>query len=73
VKRVRGEALAGNRRRVEQRAPFDLAEKPRQTRPFSGRAGDLLPEHGQPNPGEISVPGGVSDELARHGHAGMVP
>jgi hypothetical protein len=34
---------------------------------------DPLSGHGQPHPGEISVPGGVSDELARRGHTGMVP
>jgi len=34
---------------------------------------DPLSGHGQPHPGEIFVPGGVSDELARRGHTGMVP
>ena len=73
VKRVRGETLAGNGRSIEKRAPLDLAEKLRQPRPLSGCMLDPLSGHGQPHPGEISVPGGVSDELARRGHTGMVP
>jgi hypothetical protein len=73
VKRVRGEALAANGRRIEERPPLDLPEKARHTRSLPGRAVDPLSGHGQPNPGEISVPNSVSDELARRSHTGMVP
>jgi hypothetical protein len=73
VKRVRGETLAGNGRSIEERASLHLAEKPRQSRPLSGGVLDPLSGHSQPHPGEISVPSGVSDELARRGHTGMVP
>ena len=70
---VRGEALAGDGRGIEKRAPLDLAEKPRHAWPLAGCALDPLSGDGQAHPGEISVPSGVSDELARRGHTGMVP
>ncbi len=73
VKRVSSETLAGNACSVEERAPLDLAEKPRQPLPLSGCVLDPLSRHGQSHPGQISVPSGVSDELARRSHVGMVP
>jgi hypothetical protein len=73
MQRVRSETLAGNGRSVEERTPLDLAEKPRDAGAFSGRTLDPLSRHRQAHPGEISVPNGVSDELSRRSHAGMVP
>jgi len=73
VKRVPRETLAGNGRSVEERTPLDLAEKPPDAGALSDRVFDPLPRHRQSHPGEISVPSGVSDELSRRSHSGMVP
>ena len=73
VERVGGEAFARDRRSVEQRAPLDFAEKVANPGAFSGACSIRCPRHGEAHPGEISVPGGVSDEFARRGHTGMVP
>ena len=73
MERVGGEALARDRSGVEQRASLDFAEKVAYPGAFARRPFDPLPAHGEAHPGEIPVPGGVSDQFARVGHEGMVP
>jgi len=68
VESVRREALAGNRSGVQEGSPLDLSKELTDAGPLALSGLDALPGHGEPHPGEISVPGGVAYELTMGGH-----